>query len=367
MKPKNKIIFIAALIVCSHQLTGQDNESPLALNGYLTNMQSVMFEDVNQDWIIDNLIHNRLNLYWYPGEHFNASVQLRNRFMFGETIKNIPGYADAIGKSDGWVDLSFNLLSGESYVLNSTIDRVWVQFTTGSFVATAGRQRINWGQTFVWNTHDIFNAYSYFDFDYEERPGSDAVRLQFYPNYTSTIELAAKIDSSGKFTAAGLYRFNVFSYDIQLIAGVLNEDDYLGGIGWSGNIGGAGFRGEASYFHPIQDFQDTSGMILMSVGFDYTFKNSLFLQAEYLYSSNPLSSAGFIDYYAGPLTVKQLAFTDHTLFASASYPITPLLQATLAGMYFPNLKGTFAGPSLSYNAFENVYLALFLQYFSAEM
>ena len=108
-------------------------------------------------------------------------------------------------------------------------------------------------------------------------------------------------------------------------------------------------------------------MILMSVGFDYTFKNSLFLQAEYLYSSNPLPSAGFIDYYAGPLTVKQLAFTDHTLFASASYPITPLLQATLAGMYFPNLKGAFAGPSLSYNAFENVYLALFLQYFSAEM
>ena len=43
--------------------------------------------------------------------------------------------------------------------------------STEGFIATAGRQRINWGQTFVWNVNDVFNAYSYFDFDYKERPG----------------------------------------------------------------------------------------------------------------------------------------------------------------------------------------------------
>jgi len=290
--------------------TGQKKFSSFEFKGYLSNMQSAMFEDFGKDWIIDGLFHNRLNFYWHGGEQLNASIQFRNRMMYGETLKLIPGYIDNIAKNDGLFDLSYNLISGESYVLNSTIDRIWFQYSTQGFSATVGRQRINWGQTLVWNVNDVFNTYSYFDFDYEERPGADALRLQFYPDYTSTIETAVKIDSAHRVTVAAMYRFNVFSYDIQLLAGLLSEEDYLGGIGWSGNIGGAGFRGEATYFHPKENFSDTSGMFMGSVGLDYTFPNTLMLQGEYLYSSNPyLSTYGFLDYYSGPLTVKQLAFT----------------------------------------------------------
>ena len=361
----NKGGLFILLLIFSVSARGQDKFSSSEFKGYLSNMQSAMFEDPKEDWIIDGLFHNRLNFYWYGGEHFNASIQFRNRLMYGETLKLVPGYIDNIAKENGLFDLSFNLLSGESYVLNSAIDRIWFQYTTEGFSATVGRQRINWGQTFVWNVNDVFNTYSYFDFDYEERPGSDAVRLQFYPNYTSTIETAVKIDSAHRITAAAMYRFNVFSYDIQLLAGILSEEDYLGGIGWSGNIGGAGFRGEATYFHPKQNFSDTSGMFMGSVGLDYTFPNTLMLQGEYLYSSNPYTSSfGFIDYYGGPLTVKQLAFTEHTLFASGSYQITPLFFASLSGMYFPKMKGYYIGPNLSYNILSNLDLAFFLQYFN---
>jgi len=355
------------LLIFSVSVRGQEKFSSFEFKGYLSNMQSAMFEDPKEDWIIDGLFHNRLNFYWYGGEHFNASIQFRNRLLYGETLKLIPGYIDNIAKEDGLFDLSFNLLSGESYVLNSAIDRIWFQYTTEGFSATVGRQRINWGQTFVWNVNDVFNTYSYFDFDYEERPGSDAVRLQFYPNYTSTIETAVKIDSAHRITAAALYRFNVFSYDIQLLAGILSEEDYLGGLGWSGNIGGAGFRGEATYFHPKHNFSDTSGMFMGSLGLDYTFPNTLMLQGEYLYSSNPYTSSfGFIDYYGGPLTVKQLAFTEHSLFASGSYQITPLFFASLSGMYFPKMKGYYIGPNLSYNILSNLDLAFYLQYFNVE-
>jgi hypothetical protein len=364
---RNLIIFLLPIFLYPG-LCAQEKESPFELKGYLTNMQSVMFDNPREDWIMDNLFHNRLNFFWYGGEHFSGSIQLRNRLMYGESFKFIPGYADAIGKDMGWMDLPVNLLSGNSYVLNTTVDRIWLQYSTKGFTATAGRQRINWGQTFVWNVNDIFNAYSYFDFDYEERPGSDALRLQFYPNYTSTIELAVKLDSANKVTAAGMYRFNVFSYDIQFLAGLLGQEDYVGGLGWSGNIGGAGFHGEASYFRPVSNFRDTTGMFMFSAGIDYVFQNSLMLQAEYLYSSKPFSSAlDFVNYYTGPLTVKQLAFTDHTIFASGSYPVTPLFTASLAVMYFPELKGYFVGPNLSYNVLNNVDLAFFLQYFNSEV
>ena len=366
--PRSSLYVILLLILCP-LLSAQETESPFELQGYLTNMQSVMFEKPQEDWIMDNLFHNRLNFFWYGGEHFSGTIQMRNRLMFGGTLDSIPGYTDALDKDIGWMDLSVNLLSGNSYVLNTVIDRIWLQYSTGGFVATLGRQRINWGQTFVWNVNDIFNAYSYFDFDYEERPGSDALRFQFYPNYTSTIELAAKLDSTNKLTAAALYRFNVFSSDIQMLAGLLQEEDYVGGLGWSGNIGGAGFRGEASYFRPVENFRDTSGIFMFSAGIEYIFPNTLMLQGEYLYSSNPFNSALDIlgSHNMGSVTVKQLAFTGHTIFTAGSYQITPLFTAGLGAMYFPELKGYFFGPNLSYNVINNVDLGFYLQYFNAEI
>lgn len=32
----------------------------------------------------------------------------------------------------------------------------------------------------AWNPNDWFNTYNYFDFDYEERPGTDAIRVRVY-------------------------------------------------------------------------------------------------------------------------------------------------------------------------------------------
>ncbi len=98
------------------------------------------------------------------------------------------------------------------------------------FQVTLGRQRINWGQTFVWNPNDIFNAYSYFDFDYIERPGSDAVRLQYFPSSSSVAEFAVKVDDENDITAAGLYRFNKWGYDIQFLAGLCQQ---RGSCHWS--------------------------------------------------------------------------------------------------------------------------------------
>lgn len=347
---------------------GQDTLKSLELNGYLSGLQNIMFQEIDKEWTTENLIHNRLNFNWYPTKNLNVSVQLRNRLIYGETVNYNPYYAGAIGHDDGWFDFSFNICSGKSFVLNTAIDRFWLQYTSGRFEATIGRQRINWGQTYVWNTNDIFNVYSYFDVDYIERPGSDAVRLKYYSGYTSSFELTAKIDSSDRITAAGMFRFNIRNYDIQFLGGIFNKEDYIAGMGWSGNIFNAGFRGEATYFHDIDNFRDTTGMIMISASLDYTFSNSLFLQSEFLYTNRPLNTGGgLINYYTSSLNVKSLAFTEYSIFASASYPLTPLLQGSLAGMYFPKLKGIFAGPSVTYNLEENTDLGLFFQYFSGEL
>ncbi len=167
---------------------------------------------------------------------------------------------------NSFLDLSLNIFNEKSFFLNSTIDRAYVQYTHQNFVATVGRQRINWGQSFVWNPNDIFNVQNYFDFDYIEKPGSDAVRLQYYTGYASDAELAAKLDQDKRLTAAGYFRFNDWNYDFQVLGGLFAGEDLMAGLGWSGSVKGAGFRGETSYFRSKGPFQ----------GYDRIFSTSIF-------------------------------------------------------------------------------------------
>ncbi len=341
------------------------------LKGYISSMNSVILVDSMKDyWITDYLLHNRLNFTWRPANSFTFNAEIRNRFVYGDMVKSgfNSSYSKEFSKDKGIIDASFNIAEGRSYIFNSTIDRFWIKYAYKKLEITAGRQRINWGQTLVWNPNDIFNTYSFFDFDYPERPGSDAIRIQYYPGMTSVIEMALKADSSGDITASGLYRFNRYGYDIQFLAGILNSEDIALGLGWSGNISSIAFRGEAGYFHPYRQFTDTSGLFLVSIGFDYSFSNSLFLQIEALYRQIPKGTGinNFLEFYSSPMSVKNLSFTEYNFFIQMSYQFSPLLNGNISLMYFPKLSGFFAGPSINYSLSDNLDFSLYLQVFNGK-
>ena len=341
----------------------------ITLSGYLSDMQSVYH--IPDHWLWENNIHNRLNLDLYPAAWLSGSFQLRTRAIMGNTVAKIPGYAEILDGDQGWLDLSWvadgNLGDSAGYVLTSTVDRLWLQFTFGNLEIKAGRQRINWGQTLVWNPNDIFNSYSYFEVDYPERPGSDALRLSYYTGNASTLELAAKIDSAERVTAAAYFRFNTLGFDIQFMGGAYQEEDLVLGAGWSGNLGSSAFRGEVSYFRDLNRFRDTTGYLMTSLGFDYTFSNSLMVQIEGLYSAfaKEMDINSFLQFYSGNLDVKKLGFTPWSLFGNLSYPITPLLTGAFATIWYPKWKGVYLGPSFDLSLKSNLDLSLILQYFTA--
>ncbi len=371
---KQIILSIIVFLVISETVFSQENgiNKPfknVEFGGYLSSVQSAIAFDNNKDFLmIDNLIHNRLNFHWYGLSGLSASVQFRNRLLYGDQIRMGEfTSAEAVDSDRGYLDMAWNLATGNSFVLNSTIDRAWLGYARNNFDLTLGRQRINWGQSFVWNTNDIFNAYSFFDFDYPERPGSDALRIQYYPGYTSTVEIAAKLDEHEKVTAAMLGRVNIGNYDVQVLLGVLDQEDYTLGFGWTGNIKGMSFTGEGNYLHPVENARETSGIFLLSTGGGYTFDNSLHIQVEGLYSRfDKRTVSGFAGYYSTPLSVKNLAFTELSLFAQASYPITPLFNASMALMYYPEIDGYYAGPSIDYNLGDNLTLTFFIQSFGGK-
>ena len=345
----------------------QEKQRLITLNGYLTTMQSAMFDSLAGPVVFDNVLHNRLNFKGYINENITLAVEFRNRLFTGDMARAGASYSEMIGTDQGWIDMSWNILNENSFFLNTTADRLWVDFNYDKLQVRIGRQRINWGQTFVWNPNDIFNTYSFFDIDYTERPGSDAVRLQYYPTFSSTIEMAVKVDSEDDITAAGLYRFNKWGYDIQLLAGYSNSSDIVAGAGWSGSLGSLSFRGEASWFHPLEGYSDTTGTTILTVGLDKVFEDNSVAQIQVMYCNNPLKVNDFASFYTGNLSAKDLAFSGFSAFGQFSWAATPLINIGISAMWFPDLKGYFAGPSVDCSLAENVDLSAIWQHFNSEI
>jgi hypothetical protein len=343
-------------------------QSQVEVSGYLSEMPSYTWQSEPEQSLVDNFVHNRINISYTPNAKLNARVEFRNRLFLGETVKNTPNYKYIIENDPGWADMSFNWGSSSFYVLNTAVDRLSLEYVAGNFQVVVGRQRVNWGQTMAWNPNDIFNTYSYFDFDYIERPGMDGVRLQYFTGIASKVEAVVKIDKGNRISTAALYRFNVAQYDFQFIGGEVNQTDYVFGGGWSGHVKGAGFYGEMTCLYPFENNIETA--FLASVGANYTFKNSLFISGECLYSSHLKNSEqGFTSLSFTQANVRNLSIADYSYLLSASYPITPLLSSSLAFVGFGRslLKTYYIGPTFDYSLSDNVSVSGIFQFFSGEL
>ncbi|MCK5907490.1 MAG: hypothetical protein KAG37_07855, partial [Flavobacteriales bacterium] len=225
-----KLYLSILLIIIALNINAQDS---FMMKGYVKGM-SAMQSYTGGDMVIENTLHNRFDVDWYINDNFTFTAGLRNRVIVGNNVSLIPNYDDYVSRDLGYADLSWVWMSNNSSIGVSQLDRLNIDYSIGNLQITIGRQRINWGQTFVWNPNDLFNSYSYFDFDYEEKPGSDAVRIQYYVGDSGKIESSTSINSENKVTSALLYRFNTHGYDIQFLGGVFTESDYVVGGGWSG-------------------------------------------------------------------------------------------------------------------------------------
>ncbi len=364
------VLIIAFAIQINLAAQGDDEakQRNWTLNGYVKYLQTISFQKISEKWMTDNLIHNRLNFNWNINNNLTFNTQMRNRIYFGETVNNFPRYSDYIDSENGFLDMSWTLFDASSTFMVSSIDRLYLDYNLNKFQITVGRQRVNWGQTFVWSPNDLFNSYSFFDFDYEEKPGSDAVRLQFYPSYSSKLDLVAKVDHNHKVTAAALYRFNKWQSDIQFIGGYYASSDFVLGGGFSASLFKGGLRGELTLFHPQESFSDTTTTLVTSLGYDYTFRSSLMVTVESLYNGYGKKSGSFNlrEFYFMLLSPQNLSLTRLSFMTQLSYPITPLLKGTVSGMFSPNDNSFYFGPSAEYSLTESLYLDLFVQYFTSD-
>lgn len=387
------IIIFCLTIGFSIQLNAQNNLRMTGFAEYLNNtwIPTDTYKTFGfEDWQNQSTISNRFNIWWAPTNNLEFHTGIRNNFTFGPLVAKYNkffDYSELVTYDDGYLDLTWKISGDNSNVLYTNLDRLNMKWTLEKFELTIGRQRINWGTNLIWNPNDIFNAFNYFDFNYMERPGSDAILLEYYTGDFSSIQLAGKLNYRQEFvdsltlkkklslTAAALYKFNKWSYDFQFFGGMM-QTDITAGLGWSGNIGGAGFTGEASWFRDIDNFSDTSGIIIASISGNYIFKNKLMLNMSLIYNSEGSTDlayqtgsgllGSFSSMFSSSLNVKNLTPSRFDIFAQLSYPATPLINVSLSAMLNPYDKSAYIGPSATFSLTDNISLMLVGQIFTGE-
>ena len=301
-----KYLFVSSLVffLTAIPLRAFVQESKININGYVKELYMFYSPEkpipgADLDYLATNIIHNRLNLKWYTSSKLTTVIEMRNRLMFGNLVRKFPDYINTVDVDNGLIDLSWISAQSSNWFVHSMIDRAYLDYNSGKWQIRAGRQRVNWGVNLVWNPNDIFNTFSYFDFDYEERPGTDAIRVQYYTGTTSSAELVYKPGRNRARTAlAGMYRFSKYDYDFQFIGGQAGNDWIVGG-GWSGDIRGAGFRGEVTHFEPRND--QSYRATVASVSADYTFSNGWYIHSAILCNSHgKTGNAGGMDVLFNP-------------------------------------------------------------------
>ena len=334
---------------------GQDDQEQVSIRGYLRAIPGV---NANRDFSVfrfNSILNSRLNSRWIVNDNLYIRLEGRNRIIYNPLLKDIPGLAEMFDRDIGWVDLSGLWLSEGSWIGHAEIDRLYLNYRFNNWQFSAGRQRVNWGINMVSNPNDLFNTYSFFDFDYQERPGSDAIRIQYHTGFASRIEVAySPARNASESVGALLWATNIRGYDFQTITGYFRNRAAIG-LGWAGSIGGAGFKGEATWFYSLDALPEVRRATLVAAtGLNYMLPNSTFVVFELLYNGGHQAAHSEAVMLDMPLRPDNIMFSEYAITLSLQHPFSPVFNGNLAMMALPDQKAFLLLPSTSMSLMTNL-------------
>lgn len=359
---------VLGFIFFTSAVWGQDTISrpeKLNISGYIKDLQTLTFDSHFKELNTGNLIHNRLNFKWMPSEKFTASAELRNRLFWGELVKYTPDFASQLRNNNEKLNMQKSWTINRSMVFHTNAERLNLDYHDEALNIRVGRQRINWGLTTTWNPNDIFNAYNFLDFDYEERPGIDGAKVHYILNSSAGIEFAyANTGNKNGNIAAFKYSVNKWNYDMQFISGWYKDQLTLG-TGWAGYIRDAGFKGEVQYFTGTEN---SKAHLNLSLEGDYMFDNGWYVSSGVLFNnyglSKPVDDWNLIDLRLSP---DNMMPTRWNAILTTAKELNPLLTANMSVLYAPGTNLLILFPSVQYNMAPDLDLNLVWQSFFAEL
>ncbi len=372
---------------CLGQIPGMQAKDDWQLGGYIKAMPSHYRVD-NQESVTEHLLHNRINLDYQALSNVDLHLGMRNRLFMGSQLDS--NLAELSSQDTGYWDLSKSWQHNDQ-VFNTSIDRGYLLWRPNDLHLKVGRFRINWSMNSIWNPNDIFNSYSLYDFDYDEKPGRDALSLSYHLGFATEINLVYSLRQTQHDLVAQDYGMRYLSHyqgwDWQLILAESFNDRVIGG-GFAGQINGAGIRGEISHFssQSSQNIPALEDSYSASIELDYSFSGSSNALASIaaLYISKPsehsvsrgMTQADSIQnahiqtdhiqtahiQTSRIQTGRELSFTSWSYYLNTSFDITSLTRLSVTGIYYQD-DSYFTSLSLTHSLSDNWLLTGQIQRF----
>jgi hypothetical protein len=335
------------------------------LNGFIKEMVFINFDKDFQNQVPNDLLHSRFNIKWSPRKSITGTHEIRNRILWGDAISNIPVFSSLGRNESEWLNLSALWISRNNFIFQSNIERCWAEFRQRKWNIRLGRQRINWGLTTTWNPNDIFNPYNFLDFDYEERPGTDAAKFEYNFTDSSSIDIAVNPYGNIKRSiAAARYSIDKRGYHLQMIAG-LYQNKLTAGFGWTGMLGNLGYKGEGQAF--IAE-KDSANRFNYSFELSYDFRKGFYTSGSVLHNTSgidePVSNWGKINFQLSPTNPMPARWS---IISITSKEFTPTFRGNLTVVYSPQVNLLIVYPSFKYTLLPHFDADLIYQSFFLEL
>ncbi len=362
------VLFLCVMILgLVPPTTAQSPDPSLEISGYVKELGGIRFDNRFSRIQFDNILQNRLETEWSLSSRFEGQLDMRNRLLSGYAVRNQPGYARLLDQDPGYLDMSWTPLEGDQHIWHLHIDRLSLSYFGSPIEVQIGRHRLNWSRTFVWSPNDLFNNFAYLDFDYEERPGTDALSVRYNWGYASGLEIAYNPGNTFEESVIGaMLRESYGSYDLQVIGGYYRDKLALGG-GLSGYLGGAGLKGEFTYFHPATDFSSQPGILNATVGLDYMLPSSLYLRGEILYNGGWNRTRNPLAQLTQPPRADNLFIARSALYIEGTYPLHPLIDLSIGSMASFDRSIYVFMPRITVSATDNMDIMLLSQLFKGDV
>lgn len=319
--------------------------------GYVKNMQTASFVNHHDNWIIANIWNARVNVRSFITDDITWVFGGNTLFSYSNHIAIFANNRNGWYHTSGPRDFSVGYVA-QFYAVGGFFDRNFIEYQRANWVLSAGVQRINWGMNLIWNPNDIFNAYSIYDFDYQERPGILSARGRYYVSETSTVDVVAT--SANIFGA--LYRVSINQHDLQLIAAI-DDNDIIGAAGFAADVFDAGLRGEATLFY---DYANNATNHIAALTADYAFTNGFYVHLGALYNSFGVVENALLHRMTPnhDSPVKNLAAGRYSTFFQISYPFTPLLSGSAIAIMNLSDYSIYFSPIGTYSISDNLEILL---------
>lgn len=360
---KKLALLVAAVLMPVAAWAADDSASDggVEITGYYKNLllhsKTLPAFGPGESYLLD-LNRLRLEFKGRLSERVDFDFQYDNEILLGNYLETAQFRTLDSRPPDTHFDLEGNYHRGDKLLGRHRLYRGYMRLVLPEADLRIGRQRIAWGTAQFWNPVDLLNPFNPIQVEREERIGVDAAVLDWNTGPLSRLSLVHAKHRGGTSSAAR-WRTNQAGFDLSVLAGRF-RDGTVTGIDFAGQAGEIGLRGEMTHTDsPRARFNRAV------VGADYTFRNSLSLNAELYYNGEGAANASAYDF--NRLLIGEIQnVARRYLGLYAGYDVSPLLRWDNHLVVNRDDHSYFFSPRAIYSLSDNWELVAGVQFFRGE-